>query len=143
MRKIHWGVIGCGGIAARHTTAEFKQMVTNAAIVSVMDVSGAWDNFLCAQVAAWARAGLANAGILAADGSPCAGRFRGLSGVFARNSFLSSWLGDCLRHGSRDVVREIVKIGGYVCNPGSEGARFCCLQEDSRTLWYPPDVPAN
>ncbi|MGA3326035.1 MAG: Gfo/Idh/MocA family oxidoreductase [Terriglobia bacterium] len=40
MKKIRWGVIGCGGIAARRTIPEFKQMVTNAAIVSVMDVAG-------------------------------------------------------------------------------------------------------
>lgn len=39
--KIKWGVIGCGGIAARRTIPEFKQMVSNAEIVSVMDISGA------------------------------------------------------------------------------------------------------
>ncbi len=39
MDKIRWGVIGCGGIAARRTIPEFKQMVSNAEIVSVMDIS--------------------------------------------------------------------------------------------------------
>jgi UDP-N-acetyl-2-amino-2-deoxyglucuronate dehydrogenase len=37
--KVNWGVIGCGGIAARRTIPEFKQMVSNAALVSVMDIS--------------------------------------------------------------------------------------------------------
>lgn len=37
--KIKWGVIGCGGIAARRTIPEFKKMVSNAELVSVMDVS--------------------------------------------------------------------------------------------------------
>ncbi|MEI7936836.1 MAG: Gfo/Idh/MocA family oxidoreductase [Verrucomicrobiota bacterium] len=37
-KKIKWGVIGCGGIAARRTIPEFKQMVTNAELVSVMDL---------------------------------------------------------------------------------------------------------
>jgi len=37
--KIRWGVIGCGGIAARRTIPEFKKMVSNAELVSVMDVS--------------------------------------------------------------------------------------------------------
>src|SRR5512138_192090 len=36
--KIKWGVIGCGGIAARRTIPEFKKMVANAELVSVMDV---------------------------------------------------------------------------------------------------------
>jgi UDP-N-acetyl-2-amino-2-deoxyglucuronate dehydrogenase len=39
-QKIRWGVIGCGGIAARRTIPEFKTMVSNAEIVSVMDISG-------------------------------------------------------------------------------------------------------
>jgi predicted dehydrogenase len=38
-RNVRWGVIGCGGIAARRTIPEFKRMVSNAEIVSVMDVS--------------------------------------------------------------------------------------------------------
>ena len=38
--KVRWGVIGCGGIAARRTIPEFKTMVSNAEIVSVMDLSG-------------------------------------------------------------------------------------------------------
>jgi predicted dehydrogenase len=38
-KKIKWGVIGCGGIAARRTIPEFKQMVTNAELVSVMDIN--------------------------------------------------------------------------------------------------------
>ncbi len=38
MKTVRWGVIGCGGIAARRTIPEFKQMVSNAEIVSVMDV---------------------------------------------------------------------------------------------------------
>lgn len=38
-RTIKWGVIGCGGIAARRTIPEFKRMVANAEIVSVMDLS--------------------------------------------------------------------------------------------------------
>lgn len=37
-KKIRWGVIGCGGIAARRTIPEFKTMVSNAEIVSVMDI---------------------------------------------------------------------------------------------------------
>jgi predicted dehydrogenase len=37
-KKIKWGVIGCGGIAARRTIPEFKQMVSNAELVSVMDL---------------------------------------------------------------------------------------------------------
>jgi len=36
---IRWGVIGCGGIAARRTIPEFKEMVSGAKLVSVMDVS--------------------------------------------------------------------------------------------------------
>jgi len=39
--KVKWGVIGCGGIAARRTIPEFKKMVSNAEIVSVMDVDAA------------------------------------------------------------------------------------------------------
>ena len=37
-RRIRWGVIGCGGIAARRTIPEFKRMVSNAELVSVMDI---------------------------------------------------------------------------------------------------------
>ena len=37
--KTRWGVIGCGGIAARRTIPEFKKMVSNAELVSVMDIS--------------------------------------------------------------------------------------------------------
>jgi len=40
-RKIKWGVIGCGGIAARRTIPEFKKMVSNAELVAVMDVAAA------------------------------------------------------------------------------------------------------
>jgi predicted dehydrogenase len=36
---VRWGVIGCGGIAARRTIPEFKEMVSGAKLVSVMDVS--------------------------------------------------------------------------------------------------------
>ena len=36
--QIKWGVIGCGGIAARRTIPEFKKMVSNAELVSVMDI---------------------------------------------------------------------------------------------------------
>lgn len=39
MKRIRWGVIGAGGIAVRRTIPEFKQMVSNAEIVSVMDIS--------------------------------------------------------------------------------------------------------
>ncbi|NLE67020.1 MAG: Gfo/Idh/MocA family oxidoreductase [Lentisphaerae bacterium] len=38
---IKWGVIGCGGIAARRTIPEFKQRVSNAELVSVMDADPA------------------------------------------------------------------------------------------------------
>ena len=38
-KKIKWGVIGCGGIAARRTIPEFKKMVSNAELVSVMDIN--------------------------------------------------------------------------------------------------------
>lgn len=38
MKKVRWGVIGAGGIAARRTIPEFKEMVSNAEIVSVMDI---------------------------------------------------------------------------------------------------------
>ncbi len=37
--KVKWGVIGCGGIAARRTIPEFMKMVSNAELVSVMDIS--------------------------------------------------------------------------------------------------------
>lgn len=36
--KLRWGVIGCGGIAARRTIPEFKSMITSAELVSVMDI---------------------------------------------------------------------------------------------------------
>ena len=39
MSKVSWGVIGCGGIAARRTIPESLQMASNAEIVSVMDIS--------------------------------------------------------------------------------------------------------
>ncbi|MDY7009420.1 MAG: Gfo/Idh/MocA family oxidoreductase [Planctomycetota bacterium] len=39
MKKVRWGVIGCGGIASRRTIPEFKKIVSNAEIVSVMDIS--------------------------------------------------------------------------------------------------------
>lgn len=39
MAKVRWGVIGCGGIAARRTIPEFKEMVSGAEIISVMDIS--------------------------------------------------------------------------------------------------------
>jgi len=35
-RKIRWGIIGAGGIAARRTIPEFQRMVTGAEVVSVM-----------------------------------------------------------------------------------------------------------
>lgn len=38
-KRIRWGVIGCGGIAARRTIPELKNMVSNAEIISVMDIS--------------------------------------------------------------------------------------------------------
>ena len=38
-KNIKWGVIGCGGIAARRTIPEFKKMVSNAELVSVMDLN--------------------------------------------------------------------------------------------------------
>lgn len=37
-RRIRWGVIGCGGIAARRTIPEMVQATENAELVSVMDV---------------------------------------------------------------------------------------------------------
>ena len=37
--KVEWGVIGCSGIAARRTIPEFKQMVSNAELVSVMGLN--------------------------------------------------------------------------------------------------------
>ena len=39
--KVRWGVIGCGGIAARRTLPEFVKMASSAEIVSVMDVDPA------------------------------------------------------------------------------------------------------
>ncbi len=41
MGKVKWGVIGCGGIAARRTIPEFKSMATNAEIAAVMDIDPA------------------------------------------------------------------------------------------------------
>lgn len=38
-RVVRWGVIGCGGIAARRTIPEFIRMVSNAELVSVMSRS--------------------------------------------------------------------------------------------------------
>jgi len=38
-KKIKWGIIGCGGIAARRTIPEFMTMSKNAELVSVMDIS--------------------------------------------------------------------------------------------------------
>jgi predicted dehydrogenase len=37
--KIKWGVIGCGGIAARRTIPEFKKMCTHGELVAVMDIN--------------------------------------------------------------------------------------------------------
>lgn len=48
MREIRWGIIGCGGIAARRTIPEFLKSAAGARIVSVMDVDAA----RAAQVAA-------------------------------------------------------------------------------------------
>ena len=39
--KVRWGVIGCGGIAARRTLPEFVKMASSAEIDSVMDVDPA------------------------------------------------------------------------------------------------------
>ena len=39
--KVRWGVIGCGGIAARRTIPEFVRMASNALIDSVMDLDAA------------------------------------------------------------------------------------------------------
>lgn len=36
--KLRWGVIGCGGIAARRTIPEIKNMITDVELVSVMDI---------------------------------------------------------------------------------------------------------
>lgn len=36
---VRWGVIGCGGIAARRTIPELKKMVSGAELVSVMDLA--------------------------------------------------------------------------------------------------------
>jgi len=38
-KKVKWGVIGCGGIAARRTIPEFMKMASKAELVSVMDIS--------------------------------------------------------------------------------------------------------
>jgi predicted dehydrogenase len=40
-RKVRWGVIGCGGIAARRTIPECLAMASNAEIVAVMDIDAA------------------------------------------------------------------------------------------------------
>lgn len=37
--KIRWGVIGCGGIAARRTIPEFKRMAKTGELVAVMDIN--------------------------------------------------------------------------------------------------------
>ncbi len=37
-KKVRWGVIGCGGIAARRTLPEFLKMASNAEVASVMDI---------------------------------------------------------------------------------------------------------
>jgi len=37
--KVKWGVIGCGGIAARRTIPELKKMAANAELISVMDTN--------------------------------------------------------------------------------------------------------
>lgn len=39
--KIKWGVIGCGGIAARRTIPEFQRMAANAELISVMNPTAA------------------------------------------------------------------------------------------------------
>src|SRR5437879_3907367 len=36
-KTVRWGIIGCGGIAARRTIPEFKKTVSNAVLISVMD----------------------------------------------------------------------------------------------------------
>lgn len=38
-KKVRWGVIGCGGIAARRTIPEFVQRVSSAELISIMDVA--------------------------------------------------------------------------------------------------------
>lgn len=38
-KTVKWGVIGCGGIAARRTIPEFMAMAGNARLVAVMDIS--------------------------------------------------------------------------------------------------------
>lgn len=40
MKKVRWGVIGCGGIAARRTIPETLKWVEEAEICSVMDIDG-------------------------------------------------------------------------------------------------------
>jgi predicted dehydrogenase len=39
MKRLRWGIIGCGGIAARRTIPEVTKMDLHAEIVSVMDVA--------------------------------------------------------------------------------------------------------
>lgn len=38
IEKVRWGVIGCGGIAARRTIPEFRKMVSKGELISVMDI---------------------------------------------------------------------------------------------------------
>ncbi|MDO9541698.1 MAG: Gfo/Idh/MocA family oxidoreductase, partial [Kiritimatiellia bacterium] len=37
--KVRWGVIGCGGIAARRTIPEYQKMSSCGEIVAVMDLA--------------------------------------------------------------------------------------------------------
>jgi len=39
-KKVRWGVIGSGGIAARRTIPEFKKLVSKGELISVMDIAG-------------------------------------------------------------------------------------------------------
>jgi len=50
-RPIRWGVIGCGGIAARRTIPEFNANVRTAELVSVMDVDAGRAAAVAAQFA--------------------------------------------------------------------------------------------
>ena len=47
--KVKWGVIGCGGIAARRTIPELKKLAANAELVSVMDTNAARAREVAAQ----------------------------------------------------------------------------------------------
>jgi len=49
MARVRWGVIGAGGIAARRTIPEFKEMVSNAEILSVMDINAGRANEVAEQ----------------------------------------------------------------------------------------------